>query len=121
MTHLPTTDSTAATPQRRRLNADRISGTGVALLMDMTLKNLFIVGGALAGAAYLKDKSRRERFLGQARGFMDQLKARATDLATEVKSKGSGALDSVSKPAPSHVASPSSFGSSTYEAPRTYR
>lgn len=88
----------------------------------MTLKNLFILGGALAGAAYLKDKTRRERFLGQARGFIDQVKTRATEVASEVQSKGSEALKSVSSsPAPTNFASTSPFGSSSYGGSNTYR
>lgn len=48
----------------------------------MTLKKLFVLGGALAGAALLQDKGRRERVFGQARGIFDQLKARASELAS---------------------------------------
>jgi hypothetical protein len=101
----------------------RIAGTDVAPLVGMTLKKLIILGGALAGAAYLKDKSRRDRFMGQARGFIDQMKTKASEVASEVKSKGSDALNSVSSnPAPSHFTSPPSpYGSSSYESPRTYR
>jgi hypothetical protein len=88
----------------------------------MTLKKLFILGSALAGAAYLKDKTRRDRFMGQARGFIDKMKTKATEVASDVKAKGSETLNSVSNPAPSSsFTSPSAFGSSSYEASRTYR
>jgi hypothetical protein len=87
----------------------------------MTIKNLFILGGAIAGAAYLKDKTRRDRFMGQARGFIDKMKARASEVASEVQSKGSDALDSVSNRTPSSYTPPSSFGGSSYDTSRTYR
>lgn len=87
----------------------------------MTIKKLFILGGALAGAAFLKDKTRRERFMGQARGFIDKMKTQATAVAGKVESKESESLDSMSNRVPSHLASPSAFGSSGYVAPRTYR
>ena len=87
----------------------------------MTIKKLFILGGALAGAAFLKDKTRRERFMGQARGFIDKVKTRATEVAGKAESKGSESLDSMSNRVPSNLASPSSFGNSGYQASRTYR
>jgi hypothetical protein len=46
----------------------------------MTLKNLFMLGGVIAGAAYLKDQSRRERLFGQARGFLDKAKAKVEEM-----------------------------------------
>lgn len=94
----------------------------------MTLKNLFILGSALAGAAYLKDKTRRDRFMGQARGLIDKVKARATEVAgdvkekaNDVKEKASEVVSSASQPATSNFASPGASGRSSYDASRTYR
>jgi hypothetical protein len=94
-------------------------GTDVAPFGAMTFKNLFILGGALAGAAYLKDKTRRDRFMGQARGFIDQVKSRASEIAGQVQAKGSEAIDSVSNRTPDYGSS-SSFDRSSYESSRTY-
>ena len=92
----------------------------------MTIKNLLLLGGVLAGAAYLKDKTRRERLMGQARGFIDQAKSRATEIAGQVKAKGSEALESVTHRNASQSAEqvnpPSSFDRSSYESGSyTYR
>lgn len=42
----------------------------------MTLKKLALLGGALAGAAYLRDKTRRDSFMQKARGLVDQARDR---------------------------------------------
>jgi uncharacterized protein YjbJ (UPF0337 family) len=72
-------------------------GTVIAPHQDMTIKNMFMLTGLLAGAAYLRDKGRRDRLVGKARGLIDQAKTRAGDLAHQVESKASqaaSALDS---------------------------
>jgi hypothetical protein len=53
----------------------------------MTIKNMLMLGGILAGAAYLKDKTRRDRVTGKARDLIDQAKTRASSLAQRVESK----------------------------------
>jgi hypothetical protein len=53
----------------------------------MTIKNLFVLGSVLAGAAYLQDKGRRERVFGKARGLIDQAKSRASELKGKLESK----------------------------------
>ena len=53
----------------------------------MTFKNMFLLGGVLAGAAYLQNKSRRDRLIGQARGVLDNAKARAVDITHKVEAK----------------------------------
>jgi hypothetical protein len=81
----------------------------------MTIKNLLMLGGVLAGAAYLQDKGRRERLIGQARGLFDKAKARATELAGShgsdngVSSYGAGAT------------SRDAYGDSGIGSSRTYR
>ena len=57
------------------------------LSSGMTLKNLVMLGGVLAGAAYLQNKNRRERVVGSARGALDKWKARAQELAHQVETK----------------------------------
>lgn len=105
----------------------RAAGTRVAALRCMTIKNLILLGGALAGAAYLKDKSRRDRLVGQARGIIDQAKTRATEIAGQVKAKGSEALEAVShrngqKDVAANDVNPSSFDRSSFESGSyTYR
>jgi hypothetical protein len=51
----------------------------------MTIKNLLMLGGVIAGAAYLQDKGRRDRLFGQARGLFDKAKARASELASQTR------------------------------------
>ncbi|HUQ03393.1 MAG TPA: hypothetical protein VM261_12910 [Kofleriaceae bacterium] len=53
----------------------------------MTIKNLLMLGGVLAGAAYLKDKTRRDRVFGKARDMLDQAKTRASGIAEKVESR----------------------------------
>lgn len=47
----------------------------------MTMKKLLMLGGVLAGAAFLQNKQRRDRLFGQARDLFDKAKARTSDLA----------------------------------------
>lgn len=53
----------------------------------MTLKNMFMLGSVLAGAAYLQDKGRRDRVFGQARGLIDRAKSRASEIAGQIQSR----------------------------------
>lgn len=53
----------------------------------MTIKNILMLGGVLAGAAYLQDKKRRDRLVCQARDLLDKAKTRASGLADQVESK----------------------------------
>ena len=78
----------------------------------MSIKNLLLLGGALAGAAYLKDKDRRDRLVGQARGFLDRMKSRATELAGEVQGKGDQPLDGMSQ----QPREPGAFASPRYSS-----
>lgn len=64
-------------------------GAARALLVisRMTIKNMLMLGGVLAGAVYLKDKTRRDRVLSRARDMLDQAKTRASGLAERVESR----------------------------------
>lgn len=53
----------------------------------MTFKNMFLLGGVLAGAAYLQNKSRRDRLMTQGRDLLDKAKTRAADITHKVESK----------------------------------
>lgn len=83
----------------------------------MKLKNMLLLGGVLAGAAYLQNKSRRERVFGQARGLMDQAKTRASDLAHKVENRAREVADRVG----TSTASTESSGTSSYGAGATTR
>lgn len=53
----------------------------------MTLKNMFLLGGVLAGAAYLQNKSRRDRLMTQGRNLLDKARTRAVEITHKVESK----------------------------------
>lgn len=63
----------------------------------MTLKKLFILGGVLAGAAYLQNKSRRDRLITQGRDLFDRAKTRASKLAHRVESEARESAGSVGR------------------------
>jgi len=69
-------------------------GTIVARTDRMTIKNMLMLGGVLAGAAYLQNKSRRDRLFGQARGVIDKAKTRASDLAHQVEARSKSFAES---------------------------
>jgi hypothetical protein len=80
----------------------------------MTLKGMLMLGGVLAGAAYLQDKNRRDRVVGRARDLIDQAKTRAADISRQVESKVGSAVESA-KGSDNADSSFSTFGStSTY-------
>ena len=78
---------------------------------DMTLKGMLMLGGVLAGAAYLKDKQRRDRVVGRARGLIDQAKTRVADVRTQVEEKVEAIKGS----------EPASSSYSTFGSTSTYR
>ncbi len=57
----------------------------------MTLKKLAILGGVLAGAAYLQNKGRRDRAFTGARDMFDKVKSRAQEVGHQAQAK----IDSV--------------------------
>lgn len=91
---------------------------------DMTLKNIFMLGSVIAGAAYLRDKGRRDRLVGQARGVLDKAKTRATQIAGQIQSKGSestGFDSGVGKSANYSGVGGSSATDTSFGGSRTYR
>jgi hypothetical protein len=83
----------------------------IAEPVSMTLKGMLMLGGVLAGAAYLQDKQRRDRAFGRARDMLDKAKSRVADVSRQVES----AVDSAKAEKPADSAF-STFGSSS-----TYR
>jgi hypothetical protein len=83
------------------------------LITVMTIKNLLMLGGVLAGAAYLKDKTRRDRVLTRARGAIDQAKTRASGLAERVESKTRELQDTLKSQDVSSVGASRGNGTST--------
>jgi hypothetical protein len=81
----------------------------------MTLKGLFMLGGVIAGAAYLGDKQRRDRLAGRARDLIDQAKTRAADISRQVEAKVDEVVDSTKR------SEPAGSSYSTYGSPGTYR
>ncbi len=99
-------------------------GTVIAPSPGMTIKNMLMLTGLLAGAAYLRDKGRRDRLVGKARGLIDQAKTRASDLAHQVESKASDAGDSLtthSKDNGVAGGAGATTRSSSYDTSRNYR
>jgi hypothetical protein len=97
--------------------------------VTMTLKTLVILGGAIAGAAYLQNKNRRDRVFTGARDLIDRIKTRAESVGSEVQSKVQSTMEkagssvgSMGRNETSHSSSvganPSGFGGMN---PPTYR
>lgn len=91
----------------------------------MTIKNLFLLGSVLAGAAYLQNKGRRDRLVGQARGAIDRAKTRASELVSSVQHKTDNVGSDVSSFADngigSSVGSTSRYGDTGIGGSGTYR
>jgi hypothetical protein len=69
-------------------------GTSVARLVGMTMKKLFMLGGVLAGAAYLRNKDNRDRLFGRVRDMLDKAKTSASDLGESSTSSSSSSSQS---------------------------
>src|SRR5690606_10931886 len=77
----------APTVRCRHVFALRPRGMVVARPDRMTFKKLFLLGSVVAGAAYLQNKSRRERLFGQARDLLDRAKHRASDVTQRMEQR----------------------------------
>lgn len=85
----------------------------------MTIKNMLMLTGVLAGAYYLRDKGRRDRLMSKARGAIDKAKTRATELADKAESKGAEAMETLRRDTSTTGAS--SNGTSGYDSFGNYR
>jgi hypothetical protein len=77
----------------------------------MTLKKLFVLGSILGGAALLRDKTRRDRFMASAQDWWSNIRSRLDEM------QGSSASSSAS----SDTGSASMGGQSTFGAGATSR
>lgn len=77
----------------RRSAARGVAARWLLGIGHMTLKKMFMLGGVLAGAAYLQNKSRRDRLISQGRDLLDRAKTRASDVAHKVETRAHDVID----------------------------
>ena len=59
--------------------------------VGMTLKKLFVLGSMIGGAAYLSDRSRRQRFFRSSSDWLDRLATRAEEALASASAAASAA------------------------------